>query len=304
MREREATLPLYSGGALFLMDEIQQTENSSAMATGVIRVQAATGDLRLHEFRSLVFRNTRFLRVWLPPEYDNPINASRYYPVLYLNDGQNLFEAAISFTGVEWQVDETADRLIREGSIPAMIIVGIDNGRKDRLREYMPHRSLQPMMLRVQGSRYPNFLIKEVMPFVARSYRVASGSENTGLGGSSLGALIALYTAMVRPRLIGRLLLESPSLWASNRQIIRESRAVKLWPERIFLATGTAEAGRPDRDQSMVDDVRELAATLRRAGVDDKRLKFVVDEGGTHHEAAWARRFPEALKFLFGDKPE
>ena len=122
------------------------------------------------------------------------------------------------------------------------------------------------MMLRVQGSRYPKFLMKEVMPFVARSYRVASGPENTGLGGSSLGALIAFYTAASRPDVIGRLLLESPSLWASNRQMIRESRAIERWPERIFLATGTAEAGRPDQDQSMVDDVRELAAICAARG--------------------------------------
>jgi predicted alpha/beta superfamily hydrolase len=117
-----------------------------------------------------------------------------------------------------------------------------------------------------------------------------------------LGALIALYTATVRPDVIGRLLLESPSLWASNRQIIWESREIKRWPERVFLATGTAEAGRKDQDQSMVDDVRELAAILSRAGLDEKRLRFVVDDGASHHESAWARRFPEALAFLFGNK--
>jgi predicted alpha/beta superfamily hydrolase len=279
------------------MEEIQQTESS---ASGVIRVQSATGDLRLHEFRSRTFHNTRFLRVWLPSEYDDPQYAARRYPVLYLNDGQNLFEPSTSFTGVEWQVDETADRLIRDGVIPPMIIVGIDNTGRNRIREYMPHRSLQPMIVRVSGSRYPDFLIKEVMPFMARNYRVATGPENTGLGGSSLGALISLYTAEVRPGIIGRLLLESPSLWASNRQIIRDSRTIKKWPERVFLATGTAEAGRRDRDQSMVDDVREFAAILRRAGFDDGRLKLFIDEGATHHESAWARRFPEALAFLFG----
>jgi predicted alpha/beta superfamily hydrolase len=294
---------LYSGNALFLMDEIQQTESDGPeAASGVVRAQAATGDLRLHEFRSGIFHNTRFLRVWLPPGYDDPENAGRHYPVFYLNDGQNLFEAATSFTGVEWQADETGDRLIREGVVPPMIIVGMDNGGKDRLREYMPHRSLQPMILRVHGTRYPTFLFKEVMPFMARNYRVANGPENTGLGGSSLGALIALYTAAVRPRVIGRLLLESPSLWASNRQLIGQSRGVKRWPERVFLATGSAEAGRADRDQSMVDDVRELAAILRRAGLDDTRLRFIVDDGASHHESAWAKRFPEALAFLFGNK--
>jgi predicted alpha/beta superfamily hydrolase len=267
----------------------------------VIRVQAATGDLRLHQFHSRIFRNTRFLRVWLPSGYDDPSNADLHYPVLYLNDGQNLFEDATSFTGVEWQADETGDRLIREGVVPPMIIVGMDNGGKDRLREYMPHRSLQPMMWRVYGTRYPTFLFKEVIPFIARNYRVANGPENTGLGGSSLGALITLYTAAVCPGAVGRLLLESPSLWASNRQLIRQSRGVKRWPERIFLATGTAEAGRKDRDQSMVDDVRELAATLRRAGLNDTRLRLVVEDGASHHESAWAQRFPQALAFLFGN---
>ena len=154
------------------MEEIQKTENfDAAMAPNVIRVDAATGDLRLHEFPSRTFRNTRFLRVWLPPGYDQDENSSRRYPVLYLNDGQNLFEPSTSFTGVEWGVDETADRLIRDRIVPPMIIVGIDHAAKDRFREYMPYRSLQPMMLRVQGQRYPNFLIKEVMPFIARNYQ-------------------------------------------------------------------------------------------------------------------------------------
>jgi predicted alpha/beta superfamily hydrolase len=283
------------------MEEIQKSEAlTPGVSSAVIRVEAAAGDLRLHEFQSRIFRNTRFLRVWLPPGYDQNENSGRRYPVLYLNDGQNLFENSTSFTGVEWQVDETADRLIREGAVPPMIMVGIDNAGKERFREYMPHRSLQPMMLRVQGQNYPNFLAKEVMPFIARDYRVASGPENTGLGGSSLGALISLYTAAVRPGLIGRLLLESPSLWASNRQMLRDSRKIKRWPERVFLASGTAEAGREDKDRSMVDDVREMASIFSRAGLDVKRLHLHIDEGATHHESAWAKRFPEALTFLFG----
>ena len=285
------------------MEETQKTENGgSGVVPAVIRVEAATGDLRLHEFRSRVFRNSRFLRVWLPPGYEDSENSGKRYPVLYLNDGQNLFEPSTSFTGVEWQVDETAERLIRESQIPPMIMVGIDNAQKDRFREYMPHRSLSPMMLRVQGHRYPNFLLKEVMPFIARNYRVAVGPDNTGLGGSSLGALISLYTAAVHPGWFGRLLLESPSLWASNRQMIKESRSIRQWPERIVLATGTAEAGRADRDRSVVDDVRELAKIFQRAGLDDRRLRLTIDDGATHHESAWARRFPDALTFLFGSR--
>jgi enterochelin esterase-like enzyme len=282
------------------MGNVQQIKNGPEAISGGLRARGATGDLRLHEFRSRVFRNTRLLRVWLPQGYDDAENAARRYPVLYLNDGQNLFEAATSYTGVEWQVDETAERLIREREVPPMMIVGIDNAGRDRIREYMPHRSMDPMMLRVRGRYYPDFLLKEVMPFVRRNYRIAAGPENTGLGGSSLGALIALYTAMTRPGVIGRLLLESPSLWASSRQIIRESRSVRIWPERIYLGVGTAEAGSAERNRTVVDDVRELAAILRRAVLSEKRLRLVIQDGAGHNEAAWADRFPEALRFLFG----
>ena len=278
------------------MEKVQQTES-------YVRVQgndSVTGDLRLHEFSSHIFRNKRLLRVWLPPGYDDAQNQTRQYPVLYLNDGQNLFDRATAFAGVEWQVDEAADRLIRENAIPALIIVGIDNSAKDRFREYMPYRTLQPMMLRAEGKRYPDFLINEVMPFIASRYRVASGAENTGFGGSSLGALIALYSAMERPGLFGKLLVESPSLWASNRQLIKESRAIRRWPDRVVLSVGTAEAGRPDKNQSVVDDARELVGILRRAGLNGARLRLVIEEGASHSESDWARRFPEALRFLFG----
>jgi enterochelin esterase-like enzyme len=287
--------------SILLMEKIQKIKNGAEVVSEGLRASGATGDLRLHEFRSRVFRNTRFLRVWLPPGYDDAENEGRHYPVLYLNDGQNLFEAATSFNGIEWQVDETADRLIREGAVPPLIIVGLDNATKDRIREYMPYRLMDPMMLRVRGRYYPDFLMKEVMPFVGRRYRVATGLENTGLGGSSLGALIALYTVMVRPGVIGRLLLESPSLWAAYRQALKESRSVRVWPERTFLAVGTAEAGSAERSRTVVDDVRELAAILRRAVLSEKRLRLIIKDGAGHNEAAWAERFPEALRFLFGE---
>jgi enterochelin esterase-like enzyme len=274
-------------------------KNKSGAVSDIIRATGATGDLRVQQFYSRVFRNTRYLRVWLPPGYDDASNQNRHYPVLYLNDGQNLFESSTAFGGVEWQVDEAADRLIREGAVPPMIIVGMDNTGKDRIREYMPYRSLHPRMLRVQGHHYPDFLTKEIMPFVESAYRVATEPENTGLGGSSLGALIALYTAIARPGRIGRLLLESPSLWASNRQLTKESRTARIWPERIFLAAGTAEAGSPERSRTVVDDVRELAAIIRRAVLSEKRLRMVIAEGAAHTESAWAARFPEALQFLF-----
>jgi predicted alpha/beta superfamily hydrolase len=263
------------------------------------QLPAVTGELRFHELQSAVFRNARLLRVWVPPGYDNAENGEHRFPVLYLNDGQNLFQAETSYTGVEWQMDETADRLIREGKISPLIVVGIDHGGKDRMKEYVPYRSFSPAILRPQGRRYPEFLMDEVMPFVARNYRVAAGTENVALGGSSLGGLIALYTAMARPGMIGRLLIESPSLFMSSRQLLREARGFKQWPQRVYMAMGTRESGRPDRDQSFVNDVLRLAQNMKESGLGEDRLRVNIAEGAAHSEAEWAKRLPDAMEFLF-----
>lgn len=257
------------------------------------------GELHLHELQSQIFRNTRMLRVWVPPGYSAPENRSCHYPVFYLNDGQNLFDPATAYIGVDWQADEAADRLIRDGQIPPLIIVGIDNAQKDRPKEYLPYRSFHPPVMRPQGKRYPEFLLNEVMPFVYQHYRIARGPENTGLGGSSLGAIISLFSVMDRPGIFGRLLLESPSLFISNRQLLKLSRAFRQWPDRVFVAVGTREAGSEERDRQTVEDVRQLEHILRRAGLKEDRLRVMIDEGATHSEKEWAKRFPEALSFLF-----
>jgi len=259
-----------------------------------------SAQLRLHEFHSRIFRNTRMLRVWLPQRYEAPENSARHYPVFYLNDGQNLFDPATAFAGVAWQAGETADRLIRQEEIPPLIVVGIDNTQADRIKEYLPFRSFHPPVLRPQGKRYPDFLVHEVMPFVYERYRIARGPENTGLGGSSLGALVSLYAVVERPGMFGHLLLESPSLFVSNRRILKYVRYFRRWPKKIFLAMGTRESGREDKDKQVVEDVRTLERILRRAGMDDGRLLVRIDEGATHSEGEWAKRFPEALAFLFG----
>jgi predicted alpha/beta superfamily hydrolase len=281
-------------------------ENSSQQISTAPLVTApnttVTGDLRIHEFTSHILRNRRYLRVWLPPGYDLPENSAQRYPVFYLNDGQNLFEQATSFTGVEWQVDETADRLIRAGVIPPTIFVGIDHAGVERLKEYLPYRSLNPVVLRPQGTKYAAFLTKEIMPFVSQHYRAARGPENTLLGGSSLGGLITLYVAITTPGVFGSVLLESPSLWVSKRQILRAARAPRLWPHKIFLAIGTREIGREEKDRQTVENVRELERILRRSGLDDRRLRVEIAEGGTHSESAWAARFPDALRFLLGNQ--
>jgi len=282
---------------------MEESTNTSAQPIEEVgHGSAAVGDLRLHEFPSRIFRNTRLLRVWVPPGYDAEENKARHYPVLYLNDGQNLFEGSTAFAGVEWGVDETADRLIKEETIPALIVVGIDNARDDRMKEYLPYRSFNPTILRPLGKYYPDFLLYEVIPFVCAHYRIARGEENTGMGGSSLGALISLYTAIQRPGIFGKLLLESPSLFVSNRRLLRVSRDFRRWPEKVFIAIGTKEAGRDDKNQRVVQDVRLLERIMRRAGLDQQHLLVNVDEGATHSEGEWAKRLPLALTFLFGAK--
>jgi predicted alpha/beta superfamily hydrolase len=262
-------------------------------------VPVPRGNLWVHELRSRIFGNTRLLRVWLPPGYDG-WGATRY-PVLYLNDGQNLFDPLTAFAGVHWQVGETATRLIAEKKIRPLLIVGIDNTGKNRAREYLPYKSCDPKVLTVQGTSYPDFLRREVMPLIEERYAVLKGPENTGLGGSSLGGLITLYTQLAAPGIIGQLLIESPSLFVANRKILAECRKFRAWPARVYLGMGTREVGSTEKDAKAVEDVRTLAGILRDAGLDEQRLRVRIEEGATHTESAWAGRFPEALEFLYAN---
>jgi len=278
-------------------------------ATGKLKAKAApaiaqptpAGNIWLHELSSRIFGNTRLLRVWLPSDYDG-WGATRY-PVLYLNDGQNLFDPATAFAGVHWGVAETATRLIADKKIQSLIIVGIDN-TKNRACEYIPYRSKDPRVLAPKGKCYPDFLQREVMPLIEERYPVLRGPENTGLGGSSLGGLITLYTQLATPGVFGRLLVESPSLSVASRKILEESRRSRSWPARMFLGMGTRETGSAEKDAKIVEDVRDLESILRAAGLDDQRLEVCIAEGAAHGETAWAARFPDALEFLFSDRPK
>ena len=255
------------------------------------------GSLWLHELKSRIFGNTRMVRVWLPPDYDGW--GETRYPVLYLNDGQNLFEPTTAFAGVHWQVGESAGRLIAEKKISPLIIAGIDNMGRNRVREYTPYRSVDPRVIAPQGQRYPDFLRREVMPLIEKYYSVARGPASTGLGGSSLGGLITLYTQLAAPGVFGRLLIESPSLFVANRRILEECRHFRDWPFRVYLGMGTQEVGHAEKDERIVNDARELGSILRAAGLDEQRLKIQIEEGAPHSESAWAARFPAALEFLY-----
>ena len=270
-----------------------------------------TDRLVIREFRSKIFSNTRRLRIYLPEDYESPQNRNKRYPVLYLNDGQNLFDIKTSiFNKMEWRVDETTDSLRGLGLIPPMIIVGIDNaGRHLRPREYLPYPDefLTPPEPSPQGKLFPRFVVQEVMPFINSQYRTKTGPDETGFGGSSYGALPVLYSVIATPGVFGRLLVESPSLYVHDSQLLKDLRKAKSWPGRIYIGVGTNELNKPgcqpgNWDSEPVQDVLTLKKILERAGFEKNRLHVVIEDCATHNENAWARRFPAALEFLFGVK--
>ncbi len=254
----------------------------------------------IHELPSVYLGLTRRLTVWIPPRSRAPRIAR--YPVLYLNDGQNLFDPARAFAGNTWRVAETARRLVRTGRIPPLLIVGIDHGGVRRGREYLPVADTHnPTAAEPLGREYAEFVTREVMPFIARTYSIARGPSNTGFGGSSYGAIAALNTAMVKPGKFGKLLIESPSLYVGNKYLVRQAAAVGRWPSRIYLGVGTAETRNPERNHETVAHVLELEQLLRLAGLGPRRLRVIVEPGATHSEEAWANRLPSALEFLYGE---
>ena len=253
-----------------------------------------------HDIRSLYLGTDRRITVWLPPGYNRRLSRTRY-PVLYLNDGQNLFDPSRAFAGQTWRVPEIAADLVRRHRIPPILIVGIDHGVLARAREYLPvEDERNPFARRPLGREYAEFVAREVLPFMARAYPIARGTAAAGLGGSSYGAIAALYTTLVKPGIFGRLLIESPSLYVGRQYLLRMSRRAKRWPSRISLGVGTHETHNPKRNDETVKNVLLLERILHRARLGPKRLRLNVEEGAGHTESAWAHRLPEALEFLFG----
>jgi enterochelin esterase-like enzyme len=223
-----------------------------AQGDTAIRVHspAVTGDLRLHPFASKIYGNRRMLRVLLPAGYAAPANKAKRYPILYLADGQNLFDPSTSvFAPREWHVDEIVKQLVADGKIPPMIIVGVDDaGPVARAHEYLPYpdkgaESSPSFDAHPEGKRYPDFMIQEVMPFINARYRTLRDADHTGIGGSSYGGLISSYVVAARPGVFGRLLSESTTYRVFD---YADARAVTQWPARIFLGVGTNEESKPD----------------------------------------------------------
>lgn len=267
--------------------------------------ESASARLEIVGFHSEVFDNDRKLRIWLPPGYGG--DERRRYPVLYMNDGQDLFEAETSyFTRAEWRMDETAEALVRAGQIEPIVIVGIDNaGRRERPNEYLPWEDvhLTPPVPDPQGSRYPDFLFNEVIPFVEQRYAVATEPEGRGLGGASYGGLISIYTTALHGDRVGRLLLESSSAYVNDGAVLDLAEEARAWPDRVYIGIGTHEGPTECRADNVqmepIADMRRLQSILLRFDP-AMPLEIVIEECGIHHEDAYARRLPTALRFLYG----
>ncbi len=254
-----------------------------------------TGTLRLHKaLRSRFFEGSRDVIVYLPPDYNSALE--RRYPVLYLHDGQNLFDAATAFAGNEWGLDELAEELIESGRIQPLIIVGIYNAGDDRVYEYTPVKDRRGRGGRAR--RYAKALIEDLKPFIDSEYRTLPDVANTGLGGSSLGGLVTLYLGIRYPDVFGKLIVMSPSVWWANRAILREIQKLPhKSDQKIWLDIGTCEGPNPQACVRNVQDLRDsLLAKGWRLGED---LAFFEHQGAAHNEQAWGYRMRDALQFLF-----
>ncbi|MEM8556985.1 MAG: alpha/beta hydrolase-fold protein [Bacteroidota bacterium] len=247
------------------------------------------GDLwRLPEIHSPDLGNHRDLFVYLPPSYHTA--PDRRYPVVYMHDGQNLFDAATAFAD-EWQVDNTMDVLAETGR--EAIVVGVPNTGVDRIHEYSPVKDRQERGGR--GETYVSFLVNTVKPRIDADFRTKTGPLDTVVAGSSMGGLISLYAFLKRPDVFGHAGVMSPSLWFADRGIFPIVRDTPRHPGRIYLDVGTKEGA------STVADCRRLRRLLLGKGytlADD--LCYIEAEGAGHSEAAWRDRLYVAMDFLLG----
>ena len=232
---------------------------------------------------------TRTLRIYLPPSY---ATSDRRYPVIYMHDGQNLFDDATSFAG-EWGVDETMDALARTQGFEA-IVVGIDNGGDKRMNELnaWPH----PEFGAAEGAQYLGFLVDVVKPHIDQHYRTEPGRNSTAIMGSSMGGLASHYAIHARPDVFGMAGVLSPSYWAAPL-LDDEARATPLPADaRMYLYAGSKEGAATTGDARRMHE--QLAATSA-----PENLSLRIVELAEHNEAAWRAEFPRAVGWLFGLKP-
>ena len=277
--------------------EIEVAAWADQLAAAATPASTASGDIRVHEkFASKHLGNERRLLVWLPPGYEQ--DAARRYDVLYMHDGQNLFDAATSLSG-EWKADETAKQLIERKTIRPIIIVGIANNSQ-RIDEYTLTRD-DRRGAGGSGAKYMKFVAEEVKPFIDATYRTNNGRESAGVAGSSLGGTISLEICRAYPQTFGLCAALSPAAWWNGGEMLARLEKDLSWTTgtRIWVDTGTKEGEGPQQG-AYVDSVRRIDAMLKKAGlVEGKHYRAKVVDGAEHNEQAWAARFGDVLMFLF-----
>ena len=261
-----------------------------------------TGELRLHrDMRSGSDDGLlpRSVSVWLPPGYDHRLHAARRYPVLYMHDGQNVFDPASAFLGREWHADEVATEMIRRGWVEPMIIVGIWN-TPDRVADYTPDQDLQeargdgkPHGRGGHGERYLRWIVNDLKPFIDATYRTRPGRETTAMMGSSLGGIISLAAAERNPEVFGCVAAVSPSLWWNAGSVIGRWKARAPDLCRLWVDMG-------DRERAgLVEALGQFEAAASPAL--GARLHAEVIPGGRHDEPSWSARLGRILTFLFAE---
>ena len=229
----------------------------------------------------------RIVTAYLPPSYHDRGEAR--YPVLYMQDGQNLFEAERAFGGNPWKIDAAADRTIGDRKAQPMIIAGIDHAGEGRIEEYTPTRDPER---EVGGGadKYAELLINEIKPAVEQRYRTNGTSL---VGGSSLGGLVSLYLAMRRPDIFSGAAVMSPSVWWHNRSVLANVEAFDGPRPRLWVDIGEREGA------EAVGGARALRDALQAKGWSDEDLHYEEDKRADHSEKAWAKRVLRVLEFLF-----
>lgn len=241
----------------------------------------------------------RDVQVWLPPGYER--DTDQRYPVLYLHDGQNVFDAQAA--GAEWQVDEAAQRGVSAGRLRPFIVVAVAS-TASRTLDYTPSAMLvpaerlgRPAPERQGGgvAAYGRFLVEELKPLIDARFRTRPGVADTAVGGSSFGGLASLWLALHRPDTFGAALVVSPSVWWDDGFVLRDVAAATPTPRpRLWVDMGAQEG------EQAVTLARELTHLLRTRGWAGDGLRFTEDPRGSHDEASWARRVPAMLDFLYG----
>lgn len=265
------------------------------------KVSTETGCIEIIEnFLIPQLDKRRTLRILLP--YNYHVNHSRHYPVIYMHDGQNLFDDSTAFSG-EWGIDESLKALFDEHSDRGYFVVGIDNG-PDRLSEYSPW----PFHFRDyhssgDGKKYATFLAETLKPYIDSHYRTVNKPENTMIAGSSMGGLISLYTGLTYPDKFG--LIGSMSSTFSDVVAGQQLKAYILSkkgeiPEylRIYMDIGTMESAEtpPEKEVEANEEVFEL---LKEILSDSLNVTLRIIPGGKHKESDWKERFPDMLRWLY-----